>query len=153
MLSLSLDCAFGSQISTAVLLMLFCKPSQGSVLIFDEAHNLLDAVNGAHSATITGLPLLVNKMLGKQCAEGCSSAITHGSFDCCAFWCRNEPPSRGPLRHWLLLSYGCFSHRWQLICLYAFDGVVWNAANRLSRSPVCLLHWRNCRVYSQRIHD
>lgn len=26
----------------------------GSVVIFDEAHNLQDAINGAHSASITG---------------------------------------------------------------------------------------------------
>jgi hypothetical protein len=27
---------------------------EGSVVIFDEAHNLLDAINGAHSAAVTG---------------------------------------------------------------------------------------------------
>lgn len=27
---------------------------EGSVLVFDEAHNLLDAVNGAHSSSVTG---------------------------------------------------------------------------------------------------
>jgi chromosome transmission fidelity protein 1 len=26
---------------------------QDSVLVFDEAHNLLDAINGAHSTTVT----------------------------------------------------------------------------------------------------
>jgi hypothetical protein len=28
---------------------------QDSVLVFDEAHNLLDAINSAHSTTITGV--------------------------------------------------------------------------------------------------
>ena len=27
---------------------------EGSVVVFDEAHNLLDAINGAHSSSITG---------------------------------------------------------------------------------------------------
>lgn len=27
---------------------------QDSVLVFDEAHNLLDAINSAHSSTVTG---------------------------------------------------------------------------------------------------
>lgn len=27
---------------------------QDSVLVFDEAHNLLDAINSAHSTTVTG---------------------------------------------------------------------------------------------------
>jgi chromosome transmission fidelity protein 1 len=28
---------------------------QDSVLVFDEAHNLLDAINSAHNTTITGV--------------------------------------------------------------------------------------------------
>jgi chromosome transmission fidelity protein 1 len=28
---------------------------EGSVVVFDEAHNLLDAINGAHSAAVTGV--------------------------------------------------------------------------------------------------
>lgn len=28
--------------------------SQDTVLVFDEAHNLLDALNSAHSTTVTG---------------------------------------------------------------------------------------------------
>jgi hypothetical protein len=27
---------------------------EGSVLVFDEAHNLLDAINGAHGSSVTG---------------------------------------------------------------------------------------------------
>jgi chromosome transmission fidelity protein 1 len=27
---------------------------QGSVVVFDEAHNLLDAINGAHSTAVSG---------------------------------------------------------------------------------------------------
>jgi Rad3-related DNA helicase len=28
---------------------------EGSVVVFDEAHNLLDAINGTHSAAVTGV--------------------------------------------------------------------------------------------------
>lgn len=27
---------------------------EGSILVFDEAHNLLDAINGAHGSSLTG---------------------------------------------------------------------------------------------------
>ncbi len=36
---------------------------EGSVVVFDEAHNLLDAINGAHSAAVTGAPTLLTLLM------------------------------------------------------------------------------------------
>jgi chromosome transmission fidelity protein 1 len=63
---------------------------QGSVVVFDEAHNLLDAINGAHSTAVSGACGFLCRVKGENqrqlasgwhqahCREGTAVVLLHG---------------------------------------------------------------------------
>lgn len=83
---------------------------EGSVVVFDEAHNLLDAINGAHSTAVTGGKLTDVVVVGQHyplsAMLGHSRGHGQGWLQCCRVCGFSRLPKVGQLVSCSLFQQG-----------------------------------------------